>query len=62
MHTNIQYYIKQVYGNDTMYIADENFQDVHRCLTGTKTLTSHAMTAYKQLGFTFTQILPPTIC
>ena len=57
----IPYYIKQVYGNDTMYLLDPKFAKIHRRLTDQITLTPTAKSAYEELGFIFTLVLTPKL-
>ncbi len=58
---NINYYIKQVYGKDTLYIEDEKTATIVKKLTGLKTLTMDTKCAMEELGFTFSQILKPQL-
>ena len=59
MKQEIQYYIKTVYGNNLMYIVDEEVRVAIQRLTGQRTLTEEAKQALQDLGFTFNQVLPP---
>jgi hypothetical protein len=54
---SINYFIKQIYGKDTMYIDDPKIAKIITRLTQQKTLTCATMKALKDLGFTFNQIL-----
>lgn len=56
---NIEYYIKNVYGNECRYILDEKIANIISGLTGQKTLLIRHMDLLEDLGFTFTQVLPP---
>lgn len=53
MNTIIEVSIKNVYGNDTIYVEDSNFRQAHRAISGKKTLTISDIEAYKSLGFSF---------
>jgi hypothetical protein len=59
MNNNIKYYIKHVYGNQNMYIADKTQAQAIQNLTNQKTLTTSTMRALEVLGFTFEQVLTP---
>lgn len=51
--------IKQVYGVNTVYPANDKAQLIAR-LAGTKTLTTEAIETARALGFTF-EVLQPTL-
>jgi len=53
----IQYYVRQVYGNDTEYVLDEKIASALCRLSGNKTLTEKMKNALEQLGFSFIQVL-----
>ena len=55
----IEYYIKQVYGNTHLYVLNPDFQKAMQLLTGQITLTKQAKNGFEMLGFTFVQVLPP---
>ena len=55
----IEYYVKNVYGNDLMYVADPKLAENLTTLTGKKTLDWSAMQALVALGFLFEQVLSP---
>ncbi len=55
--TNIEYRVKESYGNKLIYIVDERVAAIVRRLTGQKTLTQANMSALMEWGFTFTQVL-----
>ena len=55
----IPYYIKSIYGSDKAYIADADLARKVTRLTGRTTLTPTDYAALEDLGFTFTQVLPP---
>lgn len=59
---NLNYYVKNVYGIDTMYLEkgeDKTYLNI-QLLTGHKTLTWGDKELLTKLGFTFTQVLPPS--
>ena len=53
---HIQYYILNVYGTETMYIADYDTRDTVRRLTGKITLRPSDKKALETLGHTFSEI------
>lgn len=53
----IEYYVKGVYGHESCYIVDKHIAEVHTLLTGRKTLMSYDFEGYKELGFTFVEVL-----
>ena len=57
----ISYYVKSVYGNDLFYVADAKIRAALERLTGSKTLTWHAMHALKELGYTFKEVLRSSV-
>lgn len=52
MDTVIKVTIKNNYGSEVIYVADDKAEAL-RALTGTKTLTRVHVAALKKLGFTF---------
>lgn len=54
---NIQYYKRNVYGNETLFVKDHELSMTIRLLTGKASLTSNVVEALKKLGFTFEQVL-----
>ena len=58
-YMKIQYYTKQVYGKDTMYMKDEEIAEKIRRLTLQRTLTEHTKKALENLDFTFEEVLTP---
>ena len=56
---NIEFYRKNVYGNELMYIVDIKIQQAVKTLTGQKSLTPNVRGALEELGFTFTEVLAP---
>lgn len=55
----ITYYIKNVYGNETMYVADKNTALAIQTISKEISLTSRTMTGLKELGFSFEEVLKP---
>ena len=55
----INFYTKNVYGNDLFYIADPKQAENIRKLTKRKTIDQSDMKALETLGVKFNQILPP---
>jgi hypothetical protein len=47
---NIQYYVKDVYGIPTRYIANDEAAKLVRQLTGKKTVSSNDLEALEKLG------------
>lgn len=56
----IEYYTRNVYGRETMYIIDKNIAKHVAVLTGLKTLTKDHKQALEKLGHTFMQVIEPT--
>ena len=56
----IEYYLKDVYGLEKKYIADETLATIISNLTGRKTLLDSDIGALSLLGFKFKQVLKPT--
>ena len=55
----IEYYTKNVYGVDKIYLADEHQKRAVQLLTGNKTLTREAYKGLKMLGYTLEEVLEP---
>tara|TARA_S200002703_G_C3659948_1_gene202687 strand:+ start:107 stop:283 length:177 start_codon:yes stop_codon:yes gene_type:complete len=55
---NIQIEIKNVYGNELIYITASETAKTIQKLTGRKTLTRRDIQAFKELGFTFSVYTP----
>lgn len=55
----IQYYTKNVYGLERIYISDPEIAKNIRVLTGQKTIDTQHIQALIELGFEFEQVLPP---
>lgn len=55
----IEYYVKSVYGTDTLYVMDADIARHLSILTGMKTLTTRHMEALKALGFSFEEVIAP---
>lgn len=58
MNKVIEYYIKNVYGNELRYVKDKEKAQAITILTGSKTLSGNHIGALEMLGFTFKQVLP----
>lgn len=56
--TTIKYYTKQIYGKDTMYIADKEDAAKLQELTGRKTMTESDKRALVRFGFLLEEVLP----
>ncbi len=54
----IEYYKKNVYGVEYMYVKDKDKAEIIRTLTGQKTLSASAVKALEQLGHELVQVLP----
>lgn len=55
----ITYYVKNVYGNDRLYIADEEKAHAIALLTGSKTLSQQHIEGLQALGYTLTEVIAP---
>lgn len=56
--TVIEFFVKNVYGKELMYVKDEKLAQSLFQLTGHRTLTDDAKKAMESIGFTFEQVLP----
>lgn len=54
----IEYYQKNVYGKELLYVKDKKLSDVVFRLTGKKTIDNQIIEALKALGCKFIQVLP----
>ena len=54
----IEYYKRNVYGNEHKYVKDKAIQSFIATLTGTKTISDRDITALGGLGFKLVQVLP----
>lgn len=57
--TEIEFYVKEVYGLEKSYVVDPKLAATIGKLTGRKTLLESDFEALKALGFTFKQVLKP---
>ena len=57
----IQFYRKNVYGNELMYIQDSQIARAVRELSGHESLPAHAKCALESLGHTFEEVLAPQV-
>lgn len=55
----IKFYVKHVYGNETMYVLDADKAAAISTITREKTLTMRAVRGLEVLGFTFVEVLAP---
>jgi len=55
----INYYYKNVYGNEHIYIKDELQADIISGLTGKKTVSQYDINYLRKLGCTLTEVIPP---
>ncbi len=55
---NIEYYKKNVYGNELCYVKDKKLAEIVMRLTGQKTISTNTIEALKALGCKFIQVLP----
>lgn len=55
---NIEYYKKNVYGKELLYIKDESLAKAIEKLTGKKTIDKDAIEALKRIEVKFIQVLP----
>ena len=54
----IEYYKKNVYGNEHIYIKDKEISAIVHQLTAKKTINEADITALEALGHEFVQVLP----
>ena len=55
----INYYRKQVYGNDYVYVADDEQAKSIAKITGSKTLKPIHVEGLSELGFEFDEVVAP---
>ena len=55
----IEYYTKNVYGNELIYVKDEHLKKAISNLLGKKTINKKDIANFKSLGITFKEVLPP---
>ncbi len=55
----IEYYIKNVYGNELIYIKDEQLKKIISNLLGKKTINQKDINNFEILGISFKEVLPP---
>lgn len=56
---NIQYYTKNVYGIEKLYIKDKTQAEMIRALTGQITISESHLFALQMLGHTTEEVMPP---
>lgn len=56
---NIEYYVKNVYGREVMYLADPTKAEALTKLTRLRTMSKEHMEALQGFGFVFQQIDEP---
>ena len=54
---DIEYYTKNVYGNELNYIKDEVLSELIKKITGQKTLSLSNIQNFKHLGIKFIRVL-----
>jgi hypothetical protein len=59
MSQEITFYRRSVYGVEHMYIAEPTMAGKVQKLTGTKTLLPIHKRALEEMGYTFSEVLPP---
>lgn len=59
MNTQIEFYVKNVWGKDLRYIIDPQIRSALTTLTGTGTLCDYQLKPLESLGFTFKEVLQP---
>lgn len=55
----IEYYVKSVYGNELIYIKDEQLKKIISNLIGKKTINKKDIHNFESLGISFKEVLPP---
>lgn len=60
MKNVIEYYLKEVYGLEKFYVADQKLAAIISTLTGRKTLSKSDIGALDLLGFKVKQVIKPT--
>lgn len=55
---DIEFYVKNVYGNPLAYVKDRELALAIKALTKQETLSANHMEGLKRLGFRFVQVLP----
>jgi len=54
----LEYYAKNVYGTERLYIKDEKTARIFQAITGRKTLEQKDLANFKALGIEFKEVLP----
>lgn len=55
----IEYYTKNVYGNELIYLVESPETNVVLRLIGQKTISSYQMSLFESLGVNFTRVFEP---
>lgn len=55
----IEYYVKTVYGNELIYIKDEQLRKTISNLLAKKTINKKDIHNFERLGITFKEVLAP---
>ncbi len=59
MKTEIEFYVKSVYGKECCYVADKKLAEIIKLITGRVQLMSYDFEGFTQLGFTFKEVIAP---
>ena len=55
----IEYYIKNVYGKELIYVKDEELKTIISNLIGKQTINDFDIKNFEKLGIEFVEVLPP---
>lgn len=55
----IEYYIKNVFGRELIYIKDDKIKNLISSLTQKETIDNHDIKVLTELGFNLVEVLPP---
>lgn len=61
MNKTIDFYVKNVYGNETQYYADPQIEQIMQGIAGVKTITPAIKHGLTRLGFEFKMVFEPKI-
>lgn len=55
----IEFYQKNIYGNNTLYFADKKIQETMKLITNQVTISPRVKEGLERLGFGFIEVLAP---
>lgn len=55
----IEFYVKNVYGKELLYVKDEQQREIIKNLTNKETINDFDINNFKKLGIEFVEVLAP---